>query len=54
MELAEDNVSLGLDKIVVLMRSAIGDVHVTRDYTIRCKPDARLDARLDVVSMQPI
>ena len=32
MELAEDIVSLGLDKIVV-MRSAIGDVHVTRDYT---------------------
>ena len=24
---------LGLDEIVVLMRSAIGDVHVTRDYT---------------------
>ena len=46
----------------MVMRSAIGDVHVTRDYTdkvsgrreIRCKPDARLDARLDVVSMQPI
>ena len=24
---------LGLDEIVVLMRSAIGDVHVTRDNT---------------------